>query len=864
MSFFSCSFISAQSVQDVRITEDFSNQPLADALSKLQAKYGLRFGYADEAVAEVVVNCRFQSATWPEVADCLFARNGLEATLLDDGYVTLRAGAPRDWNICLQTQSMSGEVLPFVTLGNPTLGLSYATGADGFLQTTCRAKATDSLSVHYLGYATTKVSPNQLLAREGCYVIALQATSIELASVTVKEYLTEGISATEDGRRVLLDPEAVVATPGFADREVFRTLPLLPGITNLQETASSLSIRGGTPDQNLILWDNIPIYASGHYLNMVSSFSPELIGSVDVWRGRAEAEFGGHVSGVIRMTTDREISKKIALGGGVSLLQANAYAHLPVVAGKSDLKMAYRGSLPNLLAWPAYNSYRSQALQGFRVGTILRDDQETTDATETFTFGELNGRWQFNLAPGHELTLSGFWQRDDLNYDFSVSQADQLPNTDALESTNQGASLHYAHTGSAGHKTEGWLTVTNFDNLGENEYNREFVDFLVLRQSSIQELSAKVVHSRKVGARTRVQGGVQGQRYYHDFVLSAENRRTGRLREASVRDGVATVLAPFATYDWASSQGLQAQLGLRLPWYGPTDQLYFEPRLNASYRLTDNWLIKGGYGRNHQFPLQVIELNQVNVSGAATIWTLANGREFPVQAAHEFSVGISGQPKSWFFDLELYHKRVDGLAATSLNLEVDTFATGSSRAIGADLLIRKRWGNWRTWLVYSLSKTEWDFPLVSEEGFFPADLDRRHQLRLVQTYSNGRWTLSAGWQLQSGAPFSTTRAELNRDDGSTFGWQLVQEDINDKRLSLYHRADFSVAYEWSPAKARDWTGGITFSLINLYNRDNVLERNFIRARNEDRQPGELGVIASPVDRLGLGLTPNVSVRVGWR
>ncbi len=865
----------SQGEQQFRLTAQFVDQPLLVAISTLETQHGLRFSFRDQAVAGVRVNCTFDEAPWVEVADCLFLQHGLEAKLLESNYITLRAGAPRDWDLCLRTESVAGEVLPFVTLSNAKLGLSYATGDDGYLQVSLRLRDRDSLSLSYLGYASQRLAPAQLAANPGCPVIKLLPSSIDLASVTVREYLAEGISATADGRRVVLDPNQVLNTPGFADREVFRTLPLLPGISNLQETASNLSIRGGTPDQNLILWDNIPIYASGHYLGMVSSFSPSLINKIDVWRGRAEAEYGGHVSGVVRMTTDREISEAFSLGGNVSMLQLEAFAALPIVQDKSGIQLSWRGSLPGQLGLPTYGSYRTQALQGFRAGEVLEGGRDQISASETFGFGELNGRWQFNPAAGHEVTISGFWQHDDLNYVFD--QTTQLgANTDDLESTNQGLSLRYAIAPSADHHTELWLTRTDFSNLGENEYTSAFLNTFVFRESGIQESSFKVLHTANTGRRRQsseataptlapgqLQGGIQLQQYNHSFGLSIDNRITGRLREVSVQEGVATVVAPFASYEWSFGEQMRTQFGLRLPWYGPTGRVYFEPRLNTSYQVTGNWLLKAGYGANHQFPLQIIDFNQTNVSRSATIWTLADGQVFPVQAGREFSLGISGQPRSWFFDLELYHKSVRGLSATSLSLETSGFATGDSRAMGMDLLVRKRWGNWRSWVVYSLSKTEWNFPEVSDD-YFLADLDRRHQLRIVQTYKTGRWTFSGSWQLQSGAWYTPTTVGPTITEEGTLRAGLLSGAINSEALPVFHRADLSISYAWRPAGNADFFGALTVSLLNVYGRENAIERNYTIGNNQNPGPGNPRFFAQGIDRLGLGFTPNISASINWR
>ena len=842
-------------IEGLRVTAAYQDRPLAEVLAQLTVSHALRFSYLDETVADLRVNCSFREATWEEVAGCLLVPNGIEAEVLANGQIVLRTDGLQPVSVCLEVVNPAGEPLPFVTLGNTRRGVSLATNADGILRTTLRLGKRDSLDVHYLGYGSRTIDPRKFTDTAYCHPLILAPASIELTAVTVTEYLAPGVSATSDGRRVILDPGVVDGTPGFADREVFRELARLPGINSLGESAGRLSIRGGTPDQHLVLWDNIPVYSSGHYLGMISNFSTDLIDAVDVWRGRTEAEFGGHVSGVIRMRTDRDVARRFSAGAGLSLLQLQGHVKAPLLRDRSDLQASFSGSLPALLTGPAYTSYRSQALQGYRVG-------ESESTVEDFRFGEWNGRWRLTVGKGHTFTLSGFRQTDDITY--LINSTNGFARfTDELQSINTGGALHYAFEGSRGARTDAWLTHTEFSNEGENAFRNRTSDVGATRSSAITETSFKAMHT--LGQPTkglRWQFGMQGQRFDHDFSLTSSNFQTGRLREITLRAGDATVLAPYASYG-LRKEGLELQLGLRTPWYEATRRVYFEPRLSGSYRLGRDWLVKAGLGFNHQFPLQLLDLSEGRVSQSAPLWTLADDANFPVPAGREISAGVSGNPGPWLLDVEFYHKRVNDLSATILSLEDAGLATGSSLARGMDLLLRRRYGPWRTGIVYSLSRTTWNFPTLAAAPF-PADLDRPHRLEVEQAYRNGPWELAALWQLQSAAPYTPATVGPPRMQGGNITADLVYGVPNSLRLTTYQRLDLSAAYTWPTERHAKLGGTVTLSLLNLTDRTNVLERTFSLALRDTPAPGERRLFPESFDRLGLGFTPNLSIRLNWR
>lgn len=859
----------AQSAEDLRLTVDFQNTPLLQAITHLEKKFNLIFSFPREEVTSKNVDCHFNNAGWEEIDQCLFSLNALTSERLGDGYVTLRPVSPAEektWDFCVRVTGPDNTPLPFATIGVARTGRAVSADETGQFSGKLPAALTDEVTVQSLGFEPVQLALHELVGQE-CPTVFLSPSSIELASVVVAEYLTDGITATPDGRRVNFDPDQTPAVPGFASTEVTRMLALLPGVNNVNESAGNLSIRGGSRDQNLVLWDGIPVYTSGHYFGMISNFNADLVGEVSIWRGLAEADFGGRVSGVIKINTDHEVSDHFSAGAEINLLGVNAFVKAPVIKGKSDLHLGYTTSIDGLLTAPTYQRYREQVFQGDAFARILGAEEDNLPITEGFDFQEFNGRWQYNLSERQQLTLSGFVQHDDFSYLLGTPRIFRTYQEE-LMTDNTGVSLNYANQLAGQRSLSIQAALTDFSNQGITRLENRGVEISDRRASALQEASVRASYQFPVRKNDVLKVGTQLQRYANKLEYSFSNTLADTLNTGSVTDREATAIAAFGTYVWApAGSPWRAELGLRTQYYQPTGKVYPEPRLSGSFQLNDQWLLKAGYGENHQFPLEIITFNAQRLSATTPLWTLADGERAKVLASKEASFGISGQPKGWLIDLEFYTKQVDGLSTLGSSLQSDGFLHGNSRSKGLDLLIKKRWKNLRTWAIYSLSKTEWQFPFRQfaadpEPGYFPADNDRRHQLRIVNTYQHKNWSFSLGWRIHSGNPYTIPgQVRINTRNGSdTPVIRVKSGPLNAENLPAFHRLDLSAFYSFTSTKDRGLKGKIGFSLLNLYGWNNVLARHFLVQYDSMREPS---IIIEQVDRLGLGFTPNLVVKVGF-
>ena len=243
------------------------------------------------------------------------------------------------------------------------------------------------------------------------------------------------------------------------------------------------------------------------------------------------------------------------------------------------------------------------------------------------------------------------------------------------------------------------------------------------------------------------------------------------------------------------------------------------------------------------------------------IWTLADeDDDILVLNSKQVTAGFLINNNGWKIDVEGYYRYNSGLTSftrgynnASLN---DDYTSGTSSAYGIDILIKKRIKRFRTWLSYSLSKTNFDFNEI-QTGAFPGNFDQRHILTLSGTYKFKQLQVSLGWNLASGKPFSLPSGiDSTLNDNNEPEYTLVYEQQNNERLKTYHRMDASVIYDFKLNKAKDIKARLGFSVLNLYNQTNQLDKVFNIEESSTTDPE---IVQQTL--IGLGITPNVLFRV---
>jgi len=274
-------------------------------------------------------------------------------------------------------------------------------------------------------------------------------------------------------------------------------------------------------------------------------------------------------------------------------------------------------------------------------------------------------------------------------------------------------------------------------------------------------------------------------------------------------------------------------LGLRATNYQPTRTTYYEPRASLRLNLRRGLSLKGAWGEYHQFVNRIT--NENVLEGNRDFWLLADERLQPSFAEHKI-LGATYENFDYIFDVEAYHKNLDGVAEFSQRFRrspeqraEDLFFLGTGVAKGIEFLAQKKSGKLNGWASYTLAKVQYQISPFNNGEPYPANQDRRHEVKLVGNYGFGKWNLAATWVLATGAPYTAPESQytIKLLDGSTRSYIHVG-DKNGNRLPAYHRMDLSFSRKFISTWF-DWNLGI--SVFNLYDHKNVWYREYLLDTN---------------------------------
>lgn len=874
-------FLSLDAQQEVLVKLNIRNVPLVEVLADLEQRYDLQFSYSDEQLSGVRVSARIRQQTLSTAFAQLLNDTPLTFRLIQARYVlilpkeappfqptTAPPVQPSTQSYLLRgkiTDATTNSGLPFANIRIVPTGAGGNSEVDGSFALQLSAYPKDSVEISYLGYESQRFSLDEFTRND--QNVALKIQSFGLANVIVRAYLTDGITVGNEVGQITFSPHRIDVIPGQAEPDILQAVLLLPGISSPGESVSDLNIRGGTADQNLVLWDGIPVYHTGHYFGSFTAFNPYIVDEVDVWRGGFGAEYGGRISGVIDIKTKDEIAQKPTLGAGLNLTHGHLQWELPFAQQKLSWLFSARRSFTDFLPTVTFNKFQTKIFQGTKVeGGLQVNGEDVKVLTDRFLFHDLHTKLLWQPGTQDQLSIAFFTGNNTLEY--ALEEPDILVN-DNLQINNWGSLAQWQRQWSDQWQSKLQISHSSFDyrtRFGET-FDNTLELFLSKKTNSLTDQRLKSTLQWKPNEQHQFIGGIENTNYQFGFTIDFRSIIEGD----DVLEVVNTKAATFVNFlDYTfqdKQQKWRFQFGSRAVSIPNLDLRFWEPRFSFSYRPNKNLRIKGSAGENHQFVNQLIELDFNGLGVNNQIWTLVDDETFPVLQGTQYTAGFDFQSNGWFIDLEAYLKNMIGLTSFSPAFSVlqeDEFSEGQGRVRGLDVLLRKRWKNHHSWISYTWSTSQYLFEDYTSD-WLPAFNDQRHQLSLVYLWKKAPFDLSIGWHFHSGKPFTPlNEIELitfeEEEETFTLAVPMLGE-INSAYLPAYHRLDASIVYTFSQKKERAPKIQTGLSIINVYNRTNLIDRRFREIIfDEADEPEERIEI---FDRNLLPFTPNLFFRIEW-
>ncbi|MBL0051186.1 MAG: TonB-dependent receptor [Bacteroidetes bacterium] len=717
-----------------------------------------------------------------------------------------------------------------------------------------------TLVARYLGY-TDNIQPLKLTKDERIN-ISLVSKAIEAKAIEVTgERKDNNVQSTTMGR-MEIDVEKAKTLPAFmGEVDLMKTIQLLPGVQSAGEGNSGFYVRGGGPDQNLILLDEAPVYNASHLFGFFSVFNADAVKNLTLTKGGMPANYGGRLASVVDITMKEGNNQKFHGAGGLGFIASRLTIEGPIKKDTSSFMISGRRTFIDLF---------------LREPFIKKD---APAAGNSYFFYDLNAKVNYRFSDKDRLFLSGYFGRDVFSFNSPSGgfKAD-------IPWGNATGTLRWNHLFSDKLfvNTSAIFTDYNFS-FGAGQDDFEFKLFSGVRDWSLKsdfDYFPSILHHVKFGANY----------VYHIFTPSSASAKQGDV-EFDLGEPIKLRAHDFSAYitdDWSIDDKWTVTGGVRLTnfmFVGPfdryivneffvvTDTIHYgkntivknypnaEPRFLAKYSLNSRSSLKASFTQNYQY----IHLASVSsVSLPTDVWVPSSDRVKP-QKSTQYALGYFRNFLDDMFEssVEVYYKDMrnqieyrDGASQDEdvKNNQDNNFVFGKGWSYGAEFFLKKVYGDFNGWIGYTLAYTNRQFDEKNLGKAFPAKYDRRHDVSIVLIYSpNKKWTFGATWVYATGNATTLPQdrylfvgaLDVSNPTFSGFGAgnQIYNSFTpnNSFRLKPYHRLDLSATYYPKPRKR--YEASWNFSIFNAYNRYNPY---FIYFDASTSSGGDLSVQAKQV------------------
>jgi hypothetical protein len=734
--------------------------------------------------------------------------------------------------------SQTGEALIGATIiVKELLQTGATTNAYGYYSLTI-LEGTYSITAHFIGYEpqTFQVTLKQNVKQN----FNLAEKSIEQKDVIITgERKDDNVTNTQMGIEKL-DVKGIQSIPVLlGEKDVLKTVQLLPGIKSAGEGNSGFYVRGGGADQNLILLDEATVYSASHFFGFFSVFNSDAIKDVTVYKGTMPAEYGGRLSSVLDIKMKDGNAKQFGVHGGIGLISSRLTIEGPIVDEKASFSISGRRTYADL---------------------FLKLSSDSSINQSRLYFYDLNAKVNYQIGEDDRIFLSGYFGSDVLG----------MGNLVGIDWGNATGTLRWNHLFSEKMFSNTSLIYSMYDYT----INIDFAGNKISIYSRIQDYNLKEDLHYYIDAKNGIKFGLNS--VYHAIVpgtvTATNNSKTNKLQ---LSDKYSWENALYVSHEYKPSPVFNVEYGVRFSSFsviGPgvfyayndlgqkLDSLSYasgkfiktyvrlEPRIAVNYILNEESSMKASYVRSSQ---NLHLLSNSTTSNPTDMWIPSSNNVQP-EIADQLSLGYfrNFDDNTYEFSAETYYKdlqhQIDYKNGAQLNFNENVESQllyGSGRAYGIEFFLKKKYGRFNGWIGYTLSRVEMKFGSVNNDNYYPARQDRTHDVSIVGIYQfSDKWNFSASWVYYTGnaATFPSGKYKVA---GQVLNYYTER---NAYRMPAYHRLDLGAT--WQGEKS-SWT----FSLYNAYGRDNAYS---IRFQEDPKDPTKTQAIQTSLFKFVPSITYN--------
>ncbi len=616
----------------------------------------------------------------------------------------------------------------------------------------------------------------------------------------------------------------------FGEKDLLKTIQLLPGVKSAGEGNSGFFVRGGGADQNLILLDEAPVYNATHLLGFFSTFNSDAIKDATIIKGNSGSQYGGRLSSVLDVKMKEGNNQDYTVNGGLGLISSKVSIEGPLQKNKSSFILSGRRTYADVFL---------KATEKFKDNILY--------------FYDLNAKANYQINAKNKVYISGYFGRDELGLgqDFGIDWGNK---TGTIRWNKIISNRLFLNTSLIYSDYNYNVKLKN----GETNFNIN---------SNIKDVNLKQDYTLYANGLNTLRFGFNS--ILHTITPSTFSGTVINSVAKEGRNGLENAL--YLTNNYRANNQLTIDYGMRLSTYtlmgGDVYNIYengvvkssvklnrssfgktyanLEPRITTNYRISDETSIKAGYARN----VQHLHLLSNSVASSPSDQWIGNSYNIKPEIADQLSLGYVTKLFKSKFELtaETYYKYLQNQIDYKDGAEINTVSDvesvllyGIGRAYGLELLLKKKEGRLTGWIGYTLSKTERKIDGINEGKWYNARQDRTHDISVVGIYElNSRWSISGVFVYNTGDAVTYPTGKYNLQGQTLYQYAAR----NENRMPAYHRLDFSATYEKN--KTKRMHGSWNFSLYNVYGRENAFRISF---KDDPNDPTRTQIIRTALFR----------------
>ncbi|PQJ69696.1 TonB-dependent receptor [Polaribacter butkevichii] len=811
---------------------------LSTLLSTLEKSYDIKFSYSDTDVKDIFIPQPKQGISIDELLSFLNKKTFLQFKTLDNRYVTV-SFLNKTIAICgtvLDAKTLEPLLLTSVKVNGYKLGTTTNNNGVFHLK---NVPVNATLNISFIGFKTKNFAAKELFL-PSCKQLFLEEASEQLSEIIMPRFLTAGLQKSTDGSTVL-NTEKFGILPGLIEPDILQTIKILPGVESVNESISNINVRGGTNDQNLILWDGIKMYHAGHFFGLISAYNPYLTKKVSVTKNGTSSTFSDGVSSTINMETSNRITNKFSGGAGFNLLSADAFVQVPLKENL-EVHISARRSFTDVINTPTYNNYFSRSFQDNSISSNIVNNTESD-----FYFYDYSFKVLYDVNYNHAIRTNFIHIKNNLDYKEQYTSNNTLiEENSALKQENVGAKISWDANWNAKFSTTLSAFYSDYK-INSSDFNND-TDQFQTQFNNVLETEIKL-----------------NSKYEFSDVLFFTNglvfneigiRNTTTVNAPTFSTTEKKVLLKSAFYSEIEYQknNTYARFGVRANYFDKFNKFVIEPRINIRQQLNTAFSLKLEGELKNQTTAQKVDFEENFLGIEKRRWILSDDENIPIVKSKQVSFGTAYAKDKLYVDITSFYKKVDGITAANQGFynNIQTFnSIGNYEVKGVEFLVNKQTENISTWLSYTYSKNEYSFDIFSPETFANS-LDISHSVSAAFNYSfTKKLKVSFGGVLRSGKPY--TKPVLGNETIQNGNRTIVNYDNpNQENLANFFRLDLSGSYKFDFSDALKAT--IRLGFTNITDKKNTIDSYYVvddSSQNNVRR----------VDNYSLPFTPNLSFRV---